>query len=94
MDTKTITLILGLAAVLGVGYLVITMRRAGIVAAGPPGLLPAPSKAEARANLAQNDLARLQVLKGSKAIAEASKEAQLGEVRAHDRAATKAKVAA
>jgi len=94
MDTKTIALVLGLAAVLGVGYLVITMRRAGIVAAGPPGLLPAPSKAEAKANLQQNDLARLQFIKGAKAVAEASKEAQLGDVRAHDRAAEKKKLVA
>ncbi len=53
----------------------------------PPPLLPAPKPR--KPDDESTDLASLQFKKGAKAVAEASKQAQLGDVNAHDRAAAK-----
>jgi hypothetical protein len=79
---KIATVVASLAAVGAAGYawhLRRTLRKGWTP---PPPPAPGPNK-DATA------LASLQVLKGSKAVAEASKKTQLGDVRAHDRDASK-----
>lgn len=87
MTTNTIAWIAGTVAVVSVGLAYHYHKQLRGMMPIPP---PTPTLAQAKAAQAVNALAAAQVTKGAKAIAEAAKVAQIGEVRAQDRAADKA----
>ena len=88
MNWKVATVVASLAALGAAGYayhLRRTMRKGWVP------LPPAPPAAKGGVGVDSdtNSLAAAQFKKGSKAIAEGSKKQQLGDVRAHDRDASK-----
>lgn len=88
MTNWKIATVVAVVAAVAAGFMAYRYRKQILPAAG----LPSPGASKPAGD--QNGLAALQVKMGSKAVAESSKQAQLGEVRAHARAAEKKMVKA